>query len=123
MGNKVKPGVWKAAFLIVMLILQPDQLLMISLQFPYSSSQHYYQEKSKLPREDNKYFQKSLVPIILKSEPTPRKVQSLGGLNAFRHTGKQGVAGKAFQHFLDKRRISVVNSKNAPLETSPHNFS
>jgi len=38
-------------------------------------------------------------------------------------TEKQGVVGEAFQHCLEKRINSVVNSKNAPLETSTHNFS
>lgn len=56
LGNKFKPGVWKAAFFIVVQIPQTDQLITISLQLSYSS-QSYYQEKSKLPREDNKYFQ------------------------------------------------------------------
>lgn len=61
--------------------------------------------------------------IILTSEPTLREVQSLGGLNAFRLTEKQGVVDEAFQHCLEKSNISIVNSKNAPLETSTHNFS
>lgn len=60
--------------------------------------------------------------IILKSEPTLRKVQSLGGLNAFRLTEKQGVVGEAFQHCLEKRSISVVNSKSAPLESNTYNL-